>query len=92
MTRGLASMASAAVAAGTAPWAASGPVLAAVRFQTVVGWPALIRAAASALPIRPRPRTDTGALLLATGGSFGAFRWVRLRSSWGAVGRTRTTI
>jgi hypothetical protein len=66
-TSGLADTASAAVAAGVAPWATRGPVLAGLRFQTVVGCPALRKAAARAVPIMPRPRTETGGRLLGMG-------------------------
>jgi hypothetical protein len=34
-----------------------------VRFQTVVGWPAAVKARARAVPIAPRPRTVTGVFM-----------------------------
>jgi hypothetical protein len=59
-TSGLAATASEAVPVGAAPWVTSGAASAAVRFQTVVRCPARTKAAASADPIMPRPRTVTG--------------------------------
>src|SRR6478672_5772273 len=56
---GLASTASAAVAATVAPADPSGAHLAAVRFQTVTVWPAARKVRASVAPMFPSPMTLT---------------------------------